>query len=192
MTAVQEQRRAAKAGRYRRDGEERRIDGGGRLQFLSFVFRRPSFDMRTRERLKSLPLTIILTVVIWMYAESQVSVRSDSILTLTAVPVWVSGPPQVLAQFDVKVEPLTVSVNVSGTPAQIKALRKLTPGQVGIHAYLDVSEDDRPTSVYVFRQVRYAPPPGITITQTPESVGFRLVPKTSPATSPATNENAAK
>jgi len=72
------------------------------------------------DRLKSLPLTIILTVLIWMYAESQVnSVRSDASMTVAGVPVWVSGPPEVLAKYDVALDPATVSVKVSGPPAQI-------------------------------------------------------------------------
>jgi hypothetical protein len=185
VTVIQEQTRKKKAGRSWHAADEMRHDG--RL-FWSLFFRRPTFDNRMLERLKSLPLTIVLTLLIWMYAESQVGVRSDSILTLPAISVWVSGPPQVLAQYDVKVDPQTVSVSVTGTPAQIKALRRVSAGQTGIHAYLDITEDDRPTAVYVYRQVRYVTPQGIAANQPPESVGFRLVPKAPPATGAATND----
>lgn len=135
------------------------------------------------ERLKSLPLTIILTVLIWMYAESQVnSARSDASTTVAAIPVWVSGPPQVLAHYDVTVDPQTVSVNVTGTAAQIEALHKGGPEQTGIRVYLDITEEDRPTAGLVYRLVRYVPPQGITVTQSPELVGFRLTAKGPAAT----------
>ena len=135
------------------------------------------------DRLKSLPLTIILTVLIWMYAESQVnSFRSDASVTVAKVPVWVSGPPGVLAKYDVALDPAAVSVKVSGPPAQIDSMRNIDPSKTGIHVYLDITEQDQPTAVMLSRLVRYAAPEGITISQVPERVGFRLTPTVGAAT----------
>jgi hypothetical protein len=135
------------------------------------------------DRLKSLPLTIILTVLIWMYAESQVTmVRSDDSLTVASVPVWVSGPPEELAQYNVTVEPQTIPVTVTGMPAHIEAMRASRLEQTSIHVYLDITEEDRPTGVMVYRLVRYVPPQGITVTQPSVPVGFRLTAKAAAAT----------
>ena len=135
-------------------------------------------------RLKSLPLTIILTVVIWMYAESQVTlVHGDNTLTVTDVPVWVSGPPQALAQYNIAVEPQAISVSVTGTPALIQKLRQSSSAQSGIHAYLDITDEDRPLPLVAYRAVRYVTPAGISILQPPELVGYRLTPKVPPTSS---------
>ena len=77
--------------------------------------------------------------------------------------VW-SAARRRLAKFYVAVDPETISVSVNGTPAQIEALRNTNPGQTGIHAYLDLTEEDRPSQAMVYRLVRYVPPQGITVT----------------------------
>lgn len=134
-------------------------------------------------RLKSLPLTIILTVVIWMYAESQVTlVHGDNTLTVTDVPVWVSGPPEALAQYNIAVEPQAISVSVTGTPSLIQKLRQSSAAQSGIHVYLDITDEDRPSPLVAYRAVRYVAPTGVSVLQPPELVGYRLTPKVAAAT----------
>jgi hypothetical protein len=99
------------------------------------------------------------------------------------VPVWVSGPPALLARYDVDVKPKFISVTVSGTEPAIRGLKdKLTNssrgtggGDEGIHAYLDVSLEDRPASSYTRRHVRYVLPDGLTVQDAPTDVEFRLV-----------------
>ena len=99
------------------------------------------------------------------------------------VPVWVSGPPALLARYDVDVKPKFLPVTVSGTEPAIRSLKeKLTNssrgtggGDEGIHAYLDVSLDDRPTAGYTRRHVRYVLPDGLTVQEGPPEVEFRLV-----------------
>jgi len=136
------------------------------------------------DRLKSLPLTIILTILIWMYAESQVnSARSDISLTMSDIPVWVSGPPSVLSQYDVMVESKSIVISVTGSPNLIEALRNRNPGQSGIFAYLDITPEDRASPNLKYRSIRVVTPVGITVLQKPELVGFRLALKT-PATAP--------
>jgi hypothetical protein len=143
------------------------------------------------DRLKSLPLTILLTILIWMYAESQVnSTRAEAKLTVKDIPVWVSGPPSVLAANDITVEPKTVEVTVVGTPDLIDTLnqRATTGGQsTGIHAFVDLTPDDKPApGVVSYRSPRIVTPAGLTLLQAPERVGFRMVASatTKPETKP--------
>ena len=105
------------------------------------------------------------------------------------VPVWVSGPPALLARFDVDLRPKFVPVIVSGTDPAIQALKtKLASsprgtggGDQGIHAYLDVSLDDRPTTPYLRRPLRYVLPDGLSVQDAPGDVEFRLVQVGSPS-----------
>jgi hypothetical protein len=131
------------------------------------------------DRLKSLPLTIILTVIIWMYAESQVtSARNSTGEVVSNIPVWVSGPPDVLARYDVVVDPGTISVTVAGAPGVIETLRKGNTGLLAIHAYLDITGEDRSSPMLEFRSLRFVLPPGLSVLQAPGGVGFRLLAKT--------------
>jgi hypothetical protein len=112
------------------------------------------------------------------------------------VPVWVSGPPALLARYDVDLRPKFVPMIVSGSDPAIQGLKnKLANsprgtggGDQGIHAYLDVSLDDRPTTTYLRRPLRYVLPDGLSVQEAPGDVEFRLVqlgpaPNTAPATS---------
>jgi len=141
------------------------------------------------ERLKSLPLTILLTILIWMYAESQVSsARSEATLLVKDVPVALSGPPEllqeVLAQCDVIFEPGSVSVQVAGAPDRIEALgqRALGGGSAtGIRAYVEMTAENRPPTggagVVLSRPLRVVPPAEFVVVQAPERVSIRLVAK---------------
>ena len=127
------------------------------------------------DRLKSLPLTILLTMLIWMYAESQVnSTRAEAKVTLKDVPVWISGSPETLAQFaqyDVTLDPKTMEVTVVGTPDRIKALKGSE-----IQAYVVLTSEEKPIAGTVSsRELRVVPPEGITISQAPGHVKFRVV-----------------
>ena len=120
------------------------------------------------ERLKSLPLTIVLTILIWMYAESQVN-STHSIAHLTVdVPVRVTGSPETLARYDVAINPQDASLNLTGPPEQIDALRRETPVQ-GVYAFLDLNSDDRPA--------------GASLLANSASTSPRASPSTSPASS---------
>ena len=134
------------------------------------------------DRLKSLPLTIVLTILIWMYAESQVnSAHDEDGYTVSNVPVWVSGPPPTLARYDVMVQSQTVSVFVSGAHDRVEALRAQSADQEkGIYAYLDINPDDRPSDSVSHRLLRIVTPTGLSVLQPPE-VTFKLMEK--PATS---------
>jgi|GEM_PF-3497452 len=106
-------------------------------------------------RLKTLPLTIVLTILIWMYAESQQSTldysttRDDRITntstqgcgaehrlkraTINDLPVWVSGPPDAVARYQIELYPRVLkSLVVSGSPAAIQALlQRMAPRSGG-------------------------------------------------------------
>ena len=126
------------------------------------------------ERLKSLPLTIVLTILIWMYAESQVnSTQTVAQTTIRNIPVWVSGPPEMLARYDVKLYPATVDIVISGTPDQIVSLRDRTHLPPGVYAYLDIAYDDRPGSTLMYRPVRFVLPTGVNVVSA-SSVAFTL------------------
>lgn len=128
------------------------------------------------QRLKSLPLTIVLTILIWMYAESQVnSSHGEDHLTIPNIPVWVSGPPDKLAQYEVSVNPTSVSVKVVGTTEQIDALRHESPIQ-GVYAYVAITPDDYPAGIAVSRQLQLDLPPGVTPAE-PVLVSFRMTAK---------------
>ena len=141
------------------------------------------------DRLKSLPLTIFLTILIWMYAESQVNSRQDTTpLTVSEVPVWVSGPPDMLAKYDVTLADKTVGLTVTGPTARVESMRRRVKSAgiagSGINAYLDVAPDDRPTGSTTHRRVRPVLPDELTLVGTPEEVGFKLTERSS-ATSAA-------
>jgi hypothetical protein len=125
------------------------------------------------DRLKTLPLTIVLTILIWMYAESQVNSKTIERLSVEGVPVLISGPPDVLSRYEVTVDSGTVSVELSGPQDQIAAVRQRPPGQSGIYAYLDITRDDQPAGSSTYRTLRFVTPDGTAVTQSPQ-VGFRL------------------
>ncbi|HUO10300.1 MAG TPA: hypothetical protein VM008_18480 [Phycisphaerae bacterium] len=99
------------------------------------------------------------------------------------VPVWVSGPPALLARYDVDLRPKFVSVAVSGSESAIQSLKDMLAksvrgtggGDQGIHAFLDVSLDDRPAATFTHRSVRYVLPDGLIVQDAPPDVEFRLV-----------------
>ena len=137
------------------------------------------------ERLKTLPLTIFLTILIWMYAEAQVNSVSRVTATVPNIPVWVSAPPEILNKYDVQIEPASVRLIVSGEAGTIDALRKRIEAgdqDLGIHAILDVNADDHPSPAYSSRSVRCPTPEGLTLQEKPPNVSFRLQERKSAAT----------
>ena len=125
-----------------------------------------------------------------------VSKREAVTQLVSDVPVWVSGPPALLARYDVDLRTKFVPVIVSGSDPAIQALKNTLAsssrgtggGDHGIHAYLDVSLDDRPTPNYLRRALRYVLPEGLSVQDAPGDVEFRLVqvgstPNTAPAPS---------
>src|SRR5260221_13673734 len=98
------------------------------------------------DRLKSLPLTIFLTILIWMYAESQVtSSHETKSVVVPDVPVSISGAPGVLSKYEVELSKPTVTIKVSGSGEPIEALdRRVKSGDVigsGVSAYLNITAD---------------------------------------------------
>lgn len=126
------------------------------------------------DRLKSLPLTIFLTLLIWMYAESQGNPGHNEILVLDRVPVLISGPPEVLSRYEVVLETTNVRVTLTGTQNQIESIRSRPPGQHGVFAYLDVTPQDLPNVNLTFRTLRFVTPAD-TVVEQPPKAGFRLV-----------------
>ena len=155
------------------------------------------------DKLKSLPLTIFLTILIWMYAESQVSSsRAEAKLTVNGVPVALSGPPEVLKsvldQYDVVFEPAEVSVQVEGAPDRIEILRTRAMGggqTTGIRAYVELTPEDRTVGggnagkgagVMLPRHpLRVVALAEFVVLQAPESVSVRLVAKPAATSVPA-------
>jgi hypothetical protein len=126
------------------------------------------------DRLKSLPLTIFLTLLIWMYAESQGNPGHGEILILDRVPVLISGPAEVLSQYEVVLETPTVRVTLAGTKNQIESIRNRPPAENGVFAYLDLTPRDLPNVNLTFRTLRFVTPPDTSVDQPPRA-GFRLV-----------------
>ncbi len=129
------------------------------------------------ERLKSLPLTILLTILIWMYAEAQSSHAprlEETSWTIRDVPVLVSGPQAVLEQYKVDFEPKFISVTVTGSSSSIGLLRdRLDKGGAaasGIRAYADISSQDREGS----GRIRYVFPEGLSRSEAPDSFSYKL------------------
>lgn len=139
------------------------------------------------DKLKSLLLTVFLTILIWMYAESQVSSsRGEATLTVKGVPVTLSGPPdvlkEVLNQSNVVLDPPDVSVQVAGAPDRIDALRQRALGggaMTGIRAYVEFVPEDRGmgSGVMLSRSLRVVAPEGIFVLQAPERITVRLTAK---------------
>src|SRR5690242_5739311 len=93
------------------------------------------------ERLKTLPLTMVLTILIWMYAEAQTTnplsglfgppmvpqtqpaTERTETLRVPQVPVWVAGPPEMLAGSRAEVTPGAVDVTVVGPAGEIERIR---------------------------------------------------------------------
>ena len=132
-------------------------------------------------RLKTLPLTIALTILIWMYAEAQFASKRPTIMETEAipdVPVEVSGMPDVMARYLVELHPphLT-SLIVSGSPKAIQALRQrmANGGDSQIHVELDITPDDQSSPNYITRPLRYTLPEGLTLQKYPSDIEFRLI-----------------
>ncbi|MCL2640625.1 MAG: hypothetical protein FWD53_07265 [Phycisphaerales bacterium] len=137
-------------------------------------------------RLKTFPLTIVLTILIWMYAEAQFASKHATITETEALhdlPVWVSGPPEVVERYKIELHPpFLKSLTVSGSPAVIQSLRQRMASGTNstaskVHAYLDITADDQPSEGRVTRSLRYTLPPGLTLLKYPGEVDFRLVEK---------------
>jgi hypothetical protein len=103
--------------------------------------------------------------------------------TVPDVPVWVAGPPSILAHYNVELRPKSVRVTVSGSASAISALRQqllLPPDSVnpipshGIHAYVDLTPEDRPSDSFATRKLRYVLPENLTLQEAPQSIDFRL------------------
>jgi len=141
-------------------------------------------------RLKTLPLTIILTILIWMYAESQRHTaelagtqnhnaghqpREQVIAeTIHNLPIFVSGPPDVIAHYQIELYPNVLqSLVISGSPTTLQTLRQRSIASQ-IHAYLDITEDDHPTQNRISRPLRYSLPEGITLLRHPCEIEFQL------------------
>jgi len=134
------------------------------------------------DRLKSLPLTIVLTILIWMYAESQVtSPQGTARLDVKGVPVLAAGAPDVLSPVHVEVEPRTVDLIVSGPQEAIDRLhnRIVRSGvkSSGIFAYLDIDANDEPDGRMIRRQLRYSLPDGVMLYAAPADVTCRITPE---------------
>ncbi|MGN6368046.1 MAG: hypothetical protein ACTHN5_07285 [Phycisphaerae bacterium] len=123
-----------------------------------------------------------------------VSKRETVTQLVPDVPVWVSGPPALLARYDVDLRPKFLPVTVSGTDPAIQALKtKLASsprgtggGDQGIHAYIDISLEDRPSTKFTRRPLRYVLPDGLSVQEAPTDVEFRLVEIAAPHASPTT------
>jgi hypothetical protein len=146
------------------------------------------------DRLKTLPLTIFLTILIWMYAEGQFSSTQQSDLTIDGVPIWVSGPPDILARYNVEVTPRIVTLRLSGPSNLVEETRKRInsdPATPRFFAFLDLTPQDRsqPPDVSVSRTLRCILPDGFSLQPFPPQASFRLLEKTPPppATGPATS-----
>lgn len=127
------------------------------------------------DRLKSLPLTIFLTLLIWMYAESQGNPGHSEVLTLESVPVLISAPPDVLSQYEVVLETRYVRLTLTGTQNQIESIRNRPPSENGVYAYLDVLPRDRPSVDLTYRTLRFVTPPDTAVMELPSRAAFRLV-----------------
>jgi len=128
------------------------------------------------DRLKSLPLTILLTLLIWIYAESQSNPTHNASIVLNNVPVLISGPPEVLSRYQIVLENRSVRVTLTGSQDEINLIRNRLPGQSGVYAYLDISSLDHPTVNDIFKPLRFVTPPNTTVPETLD-IGFRLVEK---------------
>ncbi len=137
------------------------------------------------DRLKSLPLTIVLTVLIWMYAESQVTSQQAQ-LEVPGVPVLVSFPPELLSRYEVVLETKSVTVTVLGSGVPIDALRsKIRRNEeTGIFAHLNIEAGDLPAPTKLQRQLQFALPEGITLLSYPAEAAYYLKPRAA-ASAPA-------
>ena len=107
------------------------------------------------DRLKSLPLTIALTLLIWLYAESQVRTAPELVtIDVLDVPVLPVGHPDVVGSYDVIVDPKTVNIKISGVQAKLDGLDKGS-----IAAYLDLEAADRAMAgATTYRSLRFTAP----------------------------------
>jgi hypothetical protein len=124
-----------------------------------------------------------------------ISLREAITWAVPNVPVWVSGPPVLLSRYDVDVQPKFVRVAVSGAEGAVRALQDRISAAAhsggagagideGIHAYLDISPDERPTDALITRRVRYVLPDGLTAQDAPAEVRFRLIEKSETGPTP--------
>lgn len=115
------------------------------------------------DRLKSLPLTIFLTVLIWMYAESQVHSVTQESTEVAGVPVLVCAAPAVINRYQVSVEPSQVAVTVSGPAPLIARIRGTSANEAGVQAQLDITAEDVGGPVAGQRRLRFLLPEGLSI-----------------------------
>ncbi len=152
-------------------------------------------------RLKTLPLTIILTILIWMFAEAQFTAAQDNIRISARL---VSPSPDfavfALDEGDPKRGRPSINVvaTVAGAKAQIDRLYQLslnaTPPDEDFRALafapsledLQTSANPSIDTVTVLNGLRYFRARGLTVTAaTPPRIRLKIEPLT-PATSPAT------
>jgi hypothetical protein len=104
--------------------------------------------------------------------------------TVPDVQIWASGPPSLLARYDVTIQPRSVRVTLAGSPAAIAAFHD-NRNVPGVHAYVDLTPDDRPSDALIRRHVRYTLPDGLSLRDAPPDVEFRLTEKPASAPAPA-------
>ena len=131
------------------------------------------------DRLKSLPLTVALTLLIWLYAESQVPINPEAATrVISGVEVWPAGPlTEILDRYELVITPQWVDVTLTGTSDVLDALPRRS-----VTAYLDIEPRDVDSTVEKTRRLRIIAPSGVNVVQ-PRDVKFRLIEKI-PATRP--------
>jgi hypothetical protein len=130
------------------------------------------------QRLKSLPLTILLTILIWMYAEAQSSSvpHDEESEMVRGVPVSVPGDPALLARYQISVIPKMVDVTVSGSAASIKSFREKLHRSLEsaeISASVEIKSSD-PTGKVIAKQVQYHLPSGLSRASAVDEVTLEL------------------
>jgi len=129
--------------------------------------------------LKSLPLTIVLTVLIWMYAESQFTATEEAAMgnAVVTLPVTlrVSGPPELLAHVRVEPRVPTVQITVAGSAAKIGTIRSALAAnkETGVLASLDVAPGLKP-EVEASGTIHYVLPEGVALREGPVMMEYLL------------------
>jgi hypothetical protein len=129
------------------------------------------------DRLKSLPLTVALTLLIWLYAESQVPTNPEvATRVISGVEVWPAGPlTEILNDYDLIITPQWVDVTLTGSSDVLDSLPRRS-----VTAYLDIEPRDVDSTVEKSRRLRIIAPSGVNVVQ-PRDVRFRLIEKVPPA-----------
>ena len=125
------------------------------------------------DRLKSLPLTIALTLLIWVYADTQVRTEPEHTSQIVVeVPVVIAAPMEIINNSDVYVEPQNVNVTLTGTREALNGMDKRM-----VTAYLDLDWGDRGIGSMTRKTLRVTVPNGIIVAH-PVEVNFKVIEKT--------------